>query len=92
MALTTAVRAHPLRVLAAVVAVLVACAAALVLYDRSQREVIAPDVSIGGVPVGGLSRQEAEQRLEQELLPGCASRCASITAPAGGSWGRRRRG
>lgn len=69
MALTTAVRAHPLRVLAAVVAVLVACAAALVLYDRSQREVIAPDVSIGGVPVGGLSRQEAEQRLEQELLP-----------------------
>lgn len=50
------------------VAVLVA-ATALWAYDHSRRDTIGPGVQVGGVDVSGLSRAEAEQRLNARLVP-----------------------
>ncbi|HYF25113.1 MAG TPA: L,D-transpeptidase/peptidoglycan binding protein [Baekduia sp.] len=47
---------------------LVLAAAGVLLYDRSQRDVLAEGVRIGGVEVGGLERTAAVRRLEQQLV------------------------
>jgi lipoprotein-anchoring transpeptidase ErfK/SrfK len=47
--------------------VLLALAAAVYLYDRSQRDVIASGVTVDGVSVGGLSTAAARSKVEREL-------------------------
>lgn len=38
-------------------------------YDSSRKDTIAEGVSVGGVPLGGLTHVQARDRLEQDLLP-----------------------
>ncbi len=50
-------------VLAAAVTLAVVASASAFAYDRARTETIAPDISISGVAVGGLTREEAEAAL-----------------------------
>ena len=45
-----------------------ALAGAAVIYDQSRKDQLADGLKVDGVPVGGLSRQEARAKLEQEAL------------------------
>ena len=60
-------RAHAITiaVIATLVVVLVGGAWA---YDRTLRDTIAPGVKVGGVPVGGLTAAQAQERLQRRLL------------------------
>lgn len=69
MALVSSIRAHPFRVLGVLAGTLIIAAVALWAYDRSRRDTIGPGVQVGGVDVGGLSRDEAERRLNAQLVP-----------------------
>ena len=53
---------------AATLAVLVVLGGALYAYDHARADEIAPGVRIAGVPLGGLSTEEATARLEREIL------------------------
>jgi lipoprotein-anchoring transpeptidase ErfK/SrfK len=55
-------------VLAGVAIVLGVLAGAVYAYDSGRRERIAQGVTIGGIPVGGLTRQVAESRVRAALL------------------------
>lgn len=37
-------------------------------YDHSQKDRIAPGITIGGVPVGGLNRAQAREKIDQEIV------------------------
>jgi lipoprotein-anchoring transpeptidase ErfK/SrfK len=78
-------RRRMLPVLALVLlAALVGLAAAVYLYDRSQRDVIAAGVRVDGVPVGGLSTAAARGKVEHELA---VSLGRPVTITSGGrSW------
>jgi lipoprotein-anchoring transpeptidase ErfK/SrfK len=52
----------------ALLAALVAAAAAVVLYDHGRKDQIGKGVTIGGVDVSGLTRAQAEARLQREIL------------------------
>jgi len=56
-------------VLAAFVAILAAGGvAAVYFYDRGKQDLIAEGVKVNNVPIGGLTRAQAEQKLSQALL------------------------
>jgi L,D-transpeptidase-like protein/putative peptidoglycan binding protein len=55
--------------LAALVALLTVGVGALYAYDMTRADVIAKGVSVSGVDVGGLQRDEAVARLRRELVP-----------------------
>jgi len=60
-------RRTPTLLVAAVLGALIVLLLGMYFYDRSRRDVIAHGVSIGGVPVGGLSASAAEAKLRAEL-------------------------
>ena len=62
-------RRHPSLIVALVIAGLLVGAGGMYAYDRSQRDVIAPGISVGGIDIGGLSAAKARVRLRAELLP-----------------------
>lgn len=51
------------------VAVVVLVVLGLGVYDYTQRDTIAEGVTVSGVEVGGLNREQAAQKLRDELLP-----------------------
>lgn len=53
---------------AAAVALLIAGAAGVYAYDRSQEDRVAEGIKVGGVSLGGLSRAEARERLQERLV------------------------
>src|SRR3954462_14516118 len=56
-------------VLAAFVAILAAGGvAAVYFYDRGKQDLIAEGVKVNGVPIGGMTRAQAEQKLSAALL------------------------
>lgn len=61
-------RRAPLLVIFALGALVLAVAGGLIVYDRSQRDVLAEGVRIGGIDVGGLDREEAVRRLDERLV------------------------
>jgi lipoprotein-anchoring transpeptidase ErfK/SrfK len=60
-------RRTPTLLVAGVLGVLAVLLLAMYLYDHARREDIAAGVSIGGVPVGGLSEAAARTKLAREL-------------------------
>jgi lipoprotein-anchoring transpeptidase ErfK/SrfK len=60
-------RRTPTLLVAGVLGILAVLMLAMYLYDHSRRDRIAPGVSIGGVPVGGLSEATAKTKLQREL-------------------------
>ena len=60
-------RRTPTFLVAGLLGVLVVALGAMYAYDHSRRENIAHGVSIGGVPVGGLSASAATAKLQHEL-------------------------
>lgn len=60
-------RRTPTFLVAGLLGVLAVALVAMYLYDHSRREQIAPGVSIGGVPVGGLSEAAARTKLQSAL-------------------------
>ena len=54
----------------AVVGLLVLAVGAAFAYDHAQRDRIAPGISIGGIPVGGLNRAEATEKVQDEIVSG----------------------
>ncbi len=91
MALVSSIRAHPFRVLGVLAGTLIIAAVALWAYDRSRRDTIGPGVQVGGVDVGGLSRDEAERRLNASSFRACRPRCGSIMGTGRWNLGPRRR-
>jgi lipoprotein-anchoring transpeptidase ErfK/SrfK len=61
-------RRRVLYVAGAAATVLVLLAAAIYLYDRSRRDVIAKGVRIDGIAVGGLHKAAARTKIEGELM------------------------
>ena len=53
---------------AAFLAVLVVLGGALYAYDHARADEIAPGVKVAGIPLGGLSPEEARARLERQIL------------------------
>jgi lipoprotein-anchoring transpeptidase ErfK/SrfK len=62
------VRARSLILVAAVLAVFVVLGGALYAYDHARADEIAKGVRVAGVPLGGLTRAEAQARLRHEIL------------------------
>jgi lipoprotein-anchoring transpeptidase ErfK/SrfK len=62
------VRARSLILVAAVLAVFVVLGGALYAYDHAQANEIAKGVRVAGVPLGGLTREQARARLQREVL------------------------
>jgi L,D-transpeptidase-like protein/putative peptidoglycan binding protein len=54
--------------LVGLLALLIAAAVAAYAWDRAQANDIAGGIRIGGVPIGGLSEQQARKKLRQELV------------------------
>jgi lipoprotein-anchoring transpeptidase ErfK/SrfK len=54
--------------LAFVLGIVVVLLAAMFIYDHSRRDRIAKGVTIGGVPVGGLSEAAARAKVQRELI------------------------
>jgi len=82
--------ARPASVLAAVTAVIGLGLAGAAVVDQLDRDQIAPGSRIAGVPVGGLSREAAVQRLRSELLPRI-ERTVAVRAGARTFWLTARR-
>lgn len=61
-------RHRPLLALAVVLTAIVAVAAFALVYDGAHRTTIAEGVVVGGVDIGGLSRDQATARLHRRLL------------------------
>jgi lipoprotein-anchoring transpeptidase ErfK/SrfK len=55
-------------VVAATLAVLVVLGGALYAYDHARADEIAPGLRIAGVPLGGLTPEQAKARLEREIM------------------------
>ena len=53
---------------AASLAVLVVLGGALYAYDQARADEIAPGVEVAGIPLGGLTTEEARARLERQIL------------------------
>src|SRR5919204_184350 len=53
---------------AAGLAVLVVLGGALYAYDRARADEIAPGVKVAGIPLGGLTTEQAKARLERAIL------------------------
>ena len=62
------VRTKSFILVAASLAVLVVLGGALYAYDHARADEIAPGVKVAGVPLGGLSPDEARARLQREIL------------------------
>jgi lipoprotein-anchoring transpeptidase ErfK/SrfK len=62
------VRNRSFILVAAFSAVLVVAGGALYSYDRARADEIAPGVRVGGVPLGGLTPDQARARLERQVL------------------------
>jgi lipoprotein-anchoring transpeptidase ErfK/SrfK len=62
------VRTKSFILVAAFLAVLVVLGGALYAYDHARANEIAPGVKIAGVPLGGMSPDQARARLEREIL------------------------
>jgi lipoprotein-anchoring transpeptidase ErfK/SrfK len=62
------VRTKSFILVAASLAVLVVLGGALYAYDRARADEIAPGVKVAGVPLGGLTTEQAKARLEREIL------------------------
>jgi lipoprotein-anchoring transpeptidase ErfK/SrfK len=62
------VRTKSFIAVAASLAVLVVLGGALYAYDHARANEIAPGVKVAGVPLGGLSPDEARARLERQIL------------------------
>jgi lipoprotein-anchoring transpeptidase ErfK/SrfK len=62
------VRTKSLILVAAVLAVLVVLGGVLYAYDHARANEIAPGVEVAGVPVGGMSVEQARARLEREIM------------------------
>lgn len=55
-------------VVGALTGVLLLAAGAAFAYDHSQKDRLAPGMTIGGVAVGGLSREQARQKVDDEIV------------------------
>jgi lipoprotein-anchoring transpeptidase ErfK/SrfK len=62
------VRTKSVILVAAVLAVLVVLGGALYAYDHARANEIAPGVAVAGVPVGGMSVEQARARLERAIM------------------------
>jgi lipoprotein-anchoring transpeptidase ErfK/SrfK len=62
------VRTRSFILVAAFLAVLVVSGGALYAYDHARANEITPGVRVGGVPLGGLTPDQARARLEREIL------------------------
>jgi lipoprotein-anchoring transpeptidase ErfK/SrfK len=62
------VRTRSFIAIAAFLAVLIVLGGALYSYDHARADEIAPGVKVAGVPLGGLSPDQARARLEREIL------------------------
>jgi lipoprotein-anchoring transpeptidase ErfK/SrfK len=62
--------------------VLLVGAGAVYLYDASQSDDIADGVKVGGIPVGGLTRTQAKEKLQREL-GGTLTQPVVVTAAGG---------
>jgi lipoprotein-anchoring transpeptidase ErfK/SrfK len=62
------VRTKSFIIVAASLAVLVVLGGALYAYDRARADEIAPGVAVAGVPLGGLSTEQARARLQRQIL------------------------
>jgi lipoprotein-anchoring transpeptidase ErfK/SrfK len=62
------VRTKSFILVAASLAVLVVLGGALYAYDHARADEIAAGVKVGGVPLGGLTTEQAKARLEREIL------------------------
>jgi lipoprotein-anchoring transpeptidase ErfK/SrfK len=62
------VRTKSFILVAAFLAVLVVLGGALYAYDHARAEEIASGVKVGGIPLAGLTRAEAQARLEREIM------------------------
>jgi lipoprotein-anchoring transpeptidase ErfK/SrfK len=62
------VRTRSFIAIAAFLAVLIVLGGALYSYDHARADEIAPGVKVGGVPLGGLSPEQARARLERAIL------------------------
>ncbi len=45
-----------------------ACLGAAYFYDQSKKDLVAEGVKVNGVPIGGMTRVQAEQKLSAALL------------------------
>ncbi|HEX3316691.1 MAG TPA: L,D-transpeptidase family protein [Solirubrobacteraceae bacterium] len=62
--------------------VLLVGAVAVYLYDQSQSDDIAKGVKVGGVDLGGLSKAQAREKLQRELV-GPLNQPVKVTGPGG---------
>jgi lipoprotein-anchoring transpeptidase ErfK/SrfK len=62
------VRTKSFILIAAVLAVLVVLGGALYAYDHARANEIAKGVQVGGIPLGGLTPEQARARLEREIM------------------------
>jgi lipoprotein-anchoring transpeptidase ErfK/SrfK len=62
------VRTKSFILVAAFLAVLVVLGGALYAYDQARADTIAPGVKVAGVPLGGLTTEQARARLERQIL------------------------
>jgi lipoprotein-anchoring transpeptidase ErfK/SrfK len=62
------VRTKSFIAVAGVLGLLLLATCGLAAYDHAQADEIAPGVEVGGVPLGGMSRAEARERLTREIM------------------------
>jgi lipoprotein-anchoring transpeptidase ErfK/SrfK len=62
------VRTKSFILVAAFLAVLVVLGGALYAYDHARANEISSGVKVGGIPLGGLTRAEAQERLERDIM------------------------
>jgi lipoprotein-anchoring transpeptidase ErfK/SrfK len=62
------VRTKSFILVAAFLAVVVVLGGALYAYDHARANEITPGVQVGGIPLGGLTRAQAQARLENEIM------------------------
>jgi Putative peptidoglycan binding domain len=62
------VRTKSFILVAASLAVLVVLGGALYAYDRARADEISSGVKVGGIPLGGLTRAQAQARLERDIM------------------------
>jgi lipoprotein-anchoring transpeptidase ErfK/SrfK len=62
------VRTKSFILVAAFLAVLVVLGGALYAYDHARADEISSGVKVGGIPLGGLTRAQAQERLERDVM------------------------